>query len=671
MKEGTFGLSDVLMIILGLMFGLGVLVLIGTALLLGAEIDSETLAADLWLTVTTGDARSTFEFKSSNTAYWVLVVAEFAVVAVAIGAVWWLLRTKAWGLRSRERLGSNTETGLATKKDVQPLWAGHKLKKSTRVLLGRYPGWMGTNVGSKLLSSEDRSDPRKLAASATIRANDKGAVMLLAPPRSGKTTTALTSLMLHDGPVIAFSVKDDALRVTLAQRRRAGEVAVFDPTSYLKNAYSPGGEASDNAPDSWDERLLVPWSPMRDAMDYTGANMAASALLKAAQADGEGDNKMWTVRAKGLLTAAMFVARQSGLGIDRVSEWCSRNVGPTGDSFGPVKPLLIDLMASEDSDVSEAAKAANSLFDEVWAYDQKIQSSIYVTAGALLEAYRDPKIARSTQGRSVDLEWLLSGKNTLYIVAPQQQKDQLQPIVGGCLVDLLQACYGYVARTGGPISPPLTVLYDEAGQFPFDGLPEFTSTLASMGVNLITVWQSLAQIKTIYGAAADTIVTNHLSVVAYGGIKDRESLEYLQFLVGEEEVRTLVQNRDLLRMFQGSDQTQGTRLNVAPAHTIRMMPVEKCLIVHGALKACYAEAVPWYKYRSLREGQRWSREDGEAGLPVSLMVSEAEMASSDLDELLGQLGDVGHSVQTVGLGDAVPIERGRGPRRVSLVSGWQ
>ena len=79
-------------------------------------------------------------------------------------------------------------------------------------------------------------------------------------------------------------------------------------------------------------------------------------------------------------------------------------------------------------------------------------------------------------------------------------------------------------------------MIDEAGNTPLRWLPEVASTCAGIGVLLVTVWQSKAQIDAIYQAQAGPVLTNHGSKVIFAGVSDVETLEYVSYLAGEEEV---------------------------------------------------------------------------------------------------------------------------------------
>lgn len=62
-------------------------------------------------------------------------------------------------------------------------------------------------------------------------ARPESAVLVLGPPRSGKTSgVIIPALLSHPGPVVSTSTKPDVLRATLGARSRLGWIWRFDPT---------------------------------------------------------------------------------------------------------------------------------------------------------------------------------------------------------------------------------------------------------------------------------------------------------------------------------------------------------------------------------------------------------------------------------------------------------
>ena len=605
------------------------------AIALGALWLSAALLGGGPPTVESSDAIAAMVFDGHNAAqawrldrpvwlYWITTAALGAAGGALSLGVWRLLWSAHWGTRRRERLGSSTESRLAETKDLEALWT--KWGPTRRFLLGQTAPKPGQR--SKLLAAEWKADPNKakLSRGARERVGDRGAVMVLGPSRSGKTVTALSGVLMWDGPVVLSSVKDDLIDPTLANRRRVGEVAVFDPSHYLDKAYRGEGR-----PSAWDERLRAGWSPLRAATTFEGASRAANGLAEAGPESGSGHNAMWVTLASNLLRGLLFVAASSGASMRSVMQWVTEQdqPGANGDE-GHVWALLEPLMEDPDPTVRRDAFAAYNTLQSVWSQDAKIASSVYTTAVSLIESWMSPAVAESSAGNSISLDWLCSGNNSLYLVAPPADAKRMSPVFGGMITDLLEQCFEKVARDGKPLDPPLLVVLDEAANMPLDRLPDFVSTVAGLGVQLVTVWQSLAQVNHLYGTSADTVISNHLTKVVYTGVSDVSTLEYIQKITGEEEVETTVNSADKYRYYTGSTQLQGTRLGLTPMHVIRTMPTGHSLLIHGSLLPAHIRSVPWYQQKKFTSQMEWEPGD-ERGLPLSLN-SVDEWDDWDLDE---------------------------------------
>ena len=66
-----------------------------------------------------------------------------------------------------------------------------------------------------------------------------------------------------------------------------------------------------------------------------------------------------------------------------------------------------------------------------------------------------------------------------------------------------------------------------------------SSTVAGAGIQLITVLQDLGQAERIWGReGARTLLQNHYARLILGGTVDQPTLERLQAMLGEREVKT-------------------------------------------------------------------------------------------------------------------------------------
>jgi type IV secretion system protein VirD4 len=507
--------------------------------------------------------------------YWTCTGVAAAAVALGAAAAYRRWGGHRVGTTRRRPLGVDARAGFATPTDLAPLTVPGPIRG--RFILGR--------AGRRLLATEDattNSEHRHRRRRA--RTGDRGAVALVGPSRCGKTTAAIGGILEWDGPAVLSSVKADLLGATRGWRTHEGQVQVFDPTSTVGRR---GTSAS--------------WSPVAQSSTTVGSQRAARALCDAAPKGGvEGGMDFWLAQAEILLSALLYVANRTNRDMGALAAWVLVQDRPSDLGPGEVRTALDALLCDpDDAIVTAAADASRSLMG-VWDMEERTRSSVYATAQTVVWPWADPGVAASSRGRSIDLPWLLSGRNTVYLCSPIEDQRRLAPAFGGLLNDLINQAYRHVALTGRPIDPPLLIVIDEAGNTPLRSLPEYASTLAGLGVLLVTIWQSIAQLEAAYGRAADTILTNHLSKVFYSGLSDPATLRYLGTVLGDAEVETRS------RTASGgpgptASQWATTRNPLAPVHALRQMQPGDALLLHGTLPPAHIRTRPFYRDRHLAE----------------------------------------------------------------------
>lgn len=128
-------------------------------------------------------------------------------------------------------------------------------------------------------------------------------------------------------------------------------------------------------------------------------------------------------------------------------------------------------------------------------------------------------------------------------------------------------------------------------------LPQWSSTVTGAGIQLVTVWQSKAQLDTTYGKDAETVLTNHRSKLIYpSGITDLATVQYISELVGDEHVRSDLDDHRWNAQTDGhqTGRSPGTALPYLPSSTLRRAAVGDALLVHGHLPPV------WLRSRSAR-----------------------------------------------------------------------
>ena len=496
--------------------------------------------------------------------YWACTAAVAAAVAVvvALGLRWWG-RSRVGTVRRRP-LGVDARARFATRRDLAPIIVAGPTPG--RLILGRAAG--------RLVATEDAAAVPAHRRSA--RQGDRGAVALIGPSRSGKTTAAVSGILEWAGPAVLASVKADLLGATRGWRSRLGEVKVYDPTG------TTGATSAS-------------WSPLRGAGTMMGAQRAARALCDAAPKGGvDGGLDFWLAQAEILLSGLLFVAHHVHRDMAGVGEWVMAQDRPDQAGAGEVRTALDVLLAHTDPAMVAAADAASRSLTSIWEMEERTRSSVYATAQTVVWPWADPGVAAASRGEPLTLDWLLAEPNTVYLCAPIEDQARLAPAFGGLLNELIKQAYLRVASTGRPLDPPLLVVIDEAGNTPLRALPEYASTLAGIGVLLVTIWQSVAQLEAAYGKQADTILTNHLSKVFYAGLSDPASLRYVASVLGEEEVEVRSRSADSGGWGRVSQQLATTRVPLAPAHALRQMRPGDALLLHGTLPPAHLRTRPYY-----------------------------------------------------------------------------
>lgn len=341
-----------------------------------------------------------------------------------------------------------------------------------------------------------------------VTAERQQAVMVLGPPRSGKTSALIIpSVLAASGPVVSTSTKIDVLQATAAARSQIGRVWLFDPSG--TEPVPPGV-------------LELHWSPLRSSRTWDGARAIADAMVGASSA-GEGveNASYWTESAKTLLAPLLYAAALDGRTITDVRRWVTRN-------------WLED--AGQILEAAGADAAADDL-SAIWATEERERSSIFSTARIVLTAYGSDGAAARSQRQNFDTDRFVRSADTVYITAPSHLQNVLAPLVAGLLEDIRNATYALArqqARGEAPATWPVLWALDEVANIaPLKKLPSIVSEAGGQGLQIMACFQDLSQAKSRWGAAAEGFLTLFGTKVVFAGIGDKTTLEGLSTLVGD------------------------------------------------------------------------------------------------------------------------------------------
>ena len=479
-----------------------------------------------------------------------LIVVLLVVATVAV---------KLWRGASTAPRGSEHAARWAGRRDLRQLIV--QRATAGRVTLGR--------LGRNLVAAEPRHS-----------------VLVVGPTQTGKTTgLAIPAILEWEGPVLATSVKTDLLRDTLAARQaNGGSTWVYDPTQ------STGFQSAS-------------WTPLAGAGPWAGAQRIATWLVESGRpaASGIASPDFWYATAQKLLAPLLLAAALGeGLTMDDVVRWVDTQ------EEDEVRWIL------DDAEEQAALRA----FEATMHRESKSRSGAYTTAETVLGAYADPGVlATATQSDLTADRLLDGGHHTAYLCAPSHEQQRLQPLFATLVLELVTAVYERASRTGRPLDPPLLVVLDECANIaPIRQLATIAATGAGQGIQLVTVFQDMAQIDAVFGRdIAPTIVSNHRAKLLMAGIADPATLDYASKLVGEQADPHIAQTRGFQGELSSTESIQYRSL--LPSHAVRQMTAGEALLIYGTLRPARLSLRPWFQDRSLRSKVPLNGGVSREGLP--------------------------------------------------------
>ncbi len=398
-------------------------------------------------------------------------------------------------------------------------------------------------------------------------------VLVVGPSQSGKTSgLAVPALLEWRGPVVAASVKSDLVAHTVAWRSRQGRTWVYDPSGCTGQP-------------------CASWSPLQGAATWAGARRVAGTLTEVARTSAGTltDGDFWYATAAKLLAPLLLAAARGGADMADVVRWIEEH------EMDEVEDILV---RTGERPALQAARAT-------WARDERQRSAVYTTAETVVEPFADPAVAASATAAGVTgpdafVPASLPGTgDTLYVCAPAHDQRRLRPLFATLVGQVIEAAYDASARRAAPLDPPLLVVLDEAANVaPLAELDGLAATAAGHGVQLVTVWQDLAQITARYGPRGGTIVNNHRVKLFLSGIADPTTLDHASQLIGEADLHVRSSTDDGRGGRSTTDAPTTRRL--APADALRRMEPGTGVALSGHLPPLRLRLRTWQEDAELR-----------------------------------------------------------------------
>lgn len=238
----------------------------------------------------------------------------------------------------------------------------------------------------------------------------------------------------------------------------------------------------------------------------------------------------------------------------------------------------------------------------------KTAKSILISVGVRLAAFNLKQIAGLTCTDELDLASIGEKKVALFCCIPDADTS-LNYLVGMIYSQLFQTLY-YVADRmhGGRLPVPVHCIMDE---FPNVALPDdfdkILATMRSRSISCSIIIQNMAQLKSLFKDAHESLVGNCDELLYLGG-NEKETHKYLSELLGKETIDTNTYGQTKGKSGSYSTNFQQSGRELLMPDEVRMLDNEYALLfVRGE------RAVIDKKYNLLTHPNIRDTEDGGAG----------------------------------------------------------
>ncbi len=411
-----------------------------------------------------------------------------------------------------------------------------------------------------------------------IWAGPQQAMLVLGPPRSGKTSTLVVpNVLAAPGPVLVTSTKTDVLQATLASRSQLGRCWLLDPTGTIEPP--PGAQP-------------LRWSPVNASISWEEALVTARVMTAAARPHGSyGESAHWTERAEALLAPMLHAAAISGQGMRQVLSWALRHdlhtpmalLGHGGDGTTVAIDVLAGIAATEDRE----------------------RSGIFSTTAGALAAYRSTRALGLADNADFDPARFASGGDTIYVCAPARYQALTAPVLVAFLEQVRAATYG--AAASAALRLPVALVLDEVANIaPLPDLPAMVSEGGGQGLLTLACLQDLSQARSRWGPAADGFFSLFGAKVLLPGIGDLRTLDAVSRLAGQTDVAVRSVNRSAWWSARPSTSTTYStrRQERLPVDQVHSLASGTALVIAGARPPQLVALTPWWGYPPFWEAGR-------------------------------------------------------------------
>lgn len=456
----------------------------------------------------------------------------------AFGLMGFILRTKPRPLHG--------ETRFATESDVRK--AG--LREKQGILLGRKDGKFLCFGGPEH-------------------------VMVYAPTRSGKGVGyVIPNLLNWPDSVVALDVKKENFDRTAGFREASGQaVFLFEPLDEQGRTarYNPLAYVRRDPVGLYDDlqRIAVMLFPAENRADPFWFETARSAFV----------------------AIGGYVAETPGLPLT-IGE-ILRQLSASSD----LKAHFLAAMKERAKSTAPLSSHCIGALNDFLSASENTMNSVRKTTTARLGLWLNPRIDAATSANDFDLRELRSRPMSIYLGVTPDNLDRMAPLLNLFFQQVIDLNSRELPEQNPKLNRRVLLLLDE---FPALGhvgvLAKSVAFVAGYGIRLLTIIQSPAQLRAIYGPdLAKTIMTNHAIEVVFAP-KEQDVANELSERIGYDTVQAKSRSRPWgLSSGKRSESVSDQRRALMLPQELKLIPASKAFVLAASVPPIICDKIIYYE----------------------------------------------------------------------------
>jgi type IV secretion system protein VirD4 len=228
--------------------------------------------------------------------------------------------------------------------------------------------------------------------------------------------------------------------------------------------------------------------------------------------------------------------------------------------------------------------------------EQRQRDSVWAMVAIAFASLADPKVLDAVSpgpGEQFDPQTFLRRRGTVFLVGTSTGASATAGLVGAFVEDVAEAARRLAAASpGARIDPPLSMILDEAANYPLPSLTSLMSEGGGTGITTMVVLQSLAQARAVWGEHEAAAIWDAASVkLILGGGSNARDLEDLSKLIGRRDERQYSQSFGTDGRRSTSSSTR--EVPVMDTSRLRMLPFGTAVLMLRAARPIVLTMTSW------------------------------------------------------------------------------